>query len=102
MLVSYSKSEGLLQGAKDTFSGEKPCELCCKISEARKGEPKENDTPLPSPSFGKLLQDFVAVDLPILIPPRSADYLLPAFPGMSRSERILAIAPALPPPKRLI
>lgn len=102
MLVNYTKTEGLLQGAKDTFSGEKPCELCCKISEARKGEPAKKETPLPSPSFGRFLQDLVALDLPTLNPPRSADYPLPVFPGMPRSERILAIAPALPPPKRVV
>ena len=99
MLVSYSKTEGLLQGAKDTFSGEKPCELCCKIADARKGEPAEKEAPLPLPSFGKLLQDFVVMDLPSLVPPRAVVYHLPAFPGTSPLERILAIAPALPPPR---
>ncbi|MCW1912642.1 hypothetical protein OJ996_03585 [Luteolibacter sp. GHJ8] len=101
MLVNYSKTEGLLQGAKDTFSGEKPCELCCKIAEARKDDPKGKETPLPLPSLGKFLQDFVAVDLPLLSPPRSTAYLQPAFPGRCELERILRIAPALPPPKQL-
>jgi hypothetical protein len=99
MLVSYSKTEGLFQGAKDTFSGEKPCELCCKIAEARKGEPGEKETPLPLPSLGKLLQDFVLWDLESLVPPRAGDYLLPAFPGISPSDRVLVVAPALPPPR---
>jgi hypothetical protein len=48
MLVSYSKTDGLAKAAADTFSGEKPCELCCKIIEAkqedaRKGQPGSPD-----------------------------------------------------------
>jgi hypothetical protein len=99
MLVSYSKTEGLIQGAKDTFSGEKPCELCCKIAAARKGDVGKEETPLPLPSLGKLLQDFVLLDLPSVLPPRADEYHLPPFPGISPSDCVLATAPALPPPR---
>lgn len=45
MLVSYSQENGFRKGVEDTFSGEKPCEMCRKISAARKDAGKEPVTP---------------------------------------------------------
>lgn len=38
MLIEYSQTDGIAQAAKDTFSGEKPCELCVKISVSEKDD----------------------------------------------------------------
>ncbi len=61
MLVSYSQNDGIVQAAKDTFSGEKPCELCCKIAAARKqeNESKEPLAPLTSTLSMKQLQEIL-------------------------------------------
>jgi hypothetical protein len=47
MLVNYSQEDGLLQGVKDTFSGEKPCALCCKLKSSEK---RETDHPVDVPT----------------------------------------------------
>lgn len=46
MMISYSAESGLAQGMKDTFSGEKPCPLCCAIKKAKE-EARKN--PLEAP-----------------------------------------------------
>lgn len=75
MLWSYSEEGGLLQGAQDTFSGDKPCSLCKVLAEAKQGEP-DSPEPLLSFSLGKLkdlqcpamsrLKSPLGVDLPIV------------------------------------
>jgi len=35
MIATYSGEAGILVGIQDTFSGDRPCHLCCKIAEAR-------------------------------------------------------------------
>jgi hypothetical protein len=50
MLVNYSKTDGLAKAAADTFSGEKPCELCCKITEAKQEDARNNKTDSPDAS----------------------------------------------------
>ena len=88
MLVSYSKEDGLLQGAKETFSGEKPCALCCKIAEAKKADSdhgKSNDLPA-SPLA--------------LAPPRFTDAPQAMFPGMIPPVETNASAPPVPPPRQ--
>lgn len=45
MLAAYSKESGLVQGAKDTFGGEKPCHLCCKIAAAKKADAESGKSP---------------------------------------------------------
>lgn len=103
MLVSYSKTEGFLKGAKDTFSGEKPCELCSKIAAAREGEmeSEKNKDPVTPLSLGKVLQDMVELQWPSLVVPRGIDYLSPAFPATREAAGTLATVPPLPPPERL-
>jgi hypothetical protein len=103
MLVTYSKTDGLLKGAKDTFSGEKPCELCSKIAAARGDETDSNKPrdPLTPLSFGKLLQDMVELELPSLAVPRGTDYHPPAFPPMDETAGAVSAMPPLPPPERL-
>lgn len=105
MLVSYSKHDGLLQGAKDTFSGEKPCALCCKIEAAKKadGTQDKKDLPLPSSvSAGKLLQDFLPCELVGLKPPRFTESPSLPFPGLCVPVETAGASPPLPPPRRLV
>ncbi|MFU8893718.1 MAG: hypothetical protein ACNA8L_08830 [Luteolibacter sp.] len=60
MLASYSAENGLVQGAIDTFSGERPCQLCKSIADT-KAPGTDSTEPLPSPRFTqlKMLQDMV-------------------------------------------
>ena len=99
MLWSYSAESGLVQGAEDTFSGEKPCCLCEAIAEAKQGEP-EAPEPLVNLGSDKLknlqcpsvdrLKEPVAVDCPVV------KYSPPAcLLGLWQE------APTLPPPRVL-
>ncbi len=53
MLWSYSDEDGWLQAAQDTFSGDKPCELCEAIVEAKQGD-SDSPEPLLSQALSKL------------------------------------------------
>jgi hypothetical protein len=100
MLVSYSKEDGLLKGAKETFSGEKPCALCCKIAEAKKSDSdhgKSNDLPV-SPTV-KLLKEMLPTSPLALAPPRFTEAPKAMFPGMIPPVESNASAPPVPPPR---
>ncbi len=100
MLVSYSQDDGLLQAAKDTFSGEKPCKLCCKIAEAKKESPDK--APLAPAVSGKLLQDMIASEVVTAVPPRFTDLTNVVFPGMKLPVEIGGAAPPTPPPREVV
>ena len=61
MLAGYSQEVGILQGARDTFSGEKPCELCCKIAAAERKDEGNDKPAVPNRSkeLSKLVQEMV-------------------------------------------
>lgn len=100
MLVSYSQQDGLLQAAKDTFSGEKPCELCSKIAEGKKAEPetKEPVLPLPTLSFNKVVQDMLPSKDMALAPPVAEDLPPISFPGVGIPADTYRASPPVPPP----
>ena len=102
MLVTYSQQDGLLEGAKNTFSGEKPCELCCKIAAAKKSEParEKKEAPVP-PSTGKLLQEFLLSGTVSVAPPRFNPFIVPAFPGVLVPVETAGASPPVPPPRDL-
>jgi hypothetical protein len=99
MLVSYSKEDGLLKGAKETFSGEKPCALCCKIAEAKKSGGKSNELPV-SPTV-KLLKEMLPSSPLALSPPRSTEAPKVVFPGMNLPVETGGCAPPVPPPRNV-
>ncbi|MFT3992080.1 MAG: hypothetical protein QM680_11780 [Luteolibacter sp.] len=99
MLVDYSKEDGFLQGARDTFSGEKPCDMCRKIQASKQTEPKEKApvVPLSSLSF-KAMHELLPVEIlaltaprPVLVPPVTFTDFLPVR-GIGPSS------PPVPPP----
>ena len=99
MLISYSKEDGLLKGAKETFSGEKPCALCCKIAAARKSDGKSKELPV-SPSV-KLLKEMLPSSPLVLAPLRFTKAPEVIFPGMNLPVETSAPAPPVPPPRRV-
>lgn len=100
MLVSYSQQDGLVQGAKDTFSGEKPCDLCCKIAEAKKTDPEKKEplTPTSTISAGKIVQDMLPSKAMALAPPSAMDLPPVSFPGVALPPAFLRASPPVPPP----
>jgi hypothetical protein len=102
MLVSYSQDEGLLQAAKDTFSGEKPCELCHKIAAAKESDPTGDKEPLAPLGSGKLLQEMIASEVVAARPPRATDFVAEGFAGVIPPLERGSAAPPTPPPRALV
>lgn len=99
MITNYSKETGIIQGTKDTFSGEKPCHLCCKITEAKKADGKKNQqSPAPA-SPTKISQEFVTSSEPNLVPPVSSDMPVVIYYGRLMEDRTSPNLPPVPPPK---
>jgi hypothetical protein len=103
MLVSYSQQDGIVQATKDTFSGEKPCKLCCKIADAREDTPESKDpvTPPVSPLSAKILQEMLPTRAPVLLPPTSIDLPPVVFIGIEVPADFPKASPPVPPPCRL-
>ena len=101
MLVDYSNKDGLAQGLKDTFSGEKPCSLCKKIKSAKQTD-KTDKTPLTPASqlSSKVLQEMIPATNLVISCPKAI--LLPsvAFADAALIAGIGPGAPPIPPPCR--
>ena len=100
MLVTYSQADGLAKGAIDTFSGEKPCELCVKISKAKSEEskrPLSNDKEINS--LAKYCSECPTQESFRLKVPGSIELFL--LPSRTVDDRVASLraAPLLPPPK---
>jgi len=99
MIASYSMESGILLGAKETFSGERPCNLCKTIAEAKKAEGgKKQDAPAPTQS-AKQAHDFLASREAALEPPSATTAPTILFFGHLFQDGTSAHAPPLPPPR---
>lgn len=104
MLVSYSMEDGLAEGVKDTFSGERPCALCRCIDSA---EEKESPPVLPvgedqrrlAEGLGQNLRTPEVTDLPVPQEKKWNKTLVGAVDcRMPESRRG---SPETPPPQRV-
>jgi len=102
MLVDYSKEDGFVQAAKDTFSGEKPCALCCKIKASEQQDTKEKSPLAPlSPLSGKLLHEMLPMGVISLVFPPASPTPPVTFTEVSFPAGIGPSSPPVPPPNRL-
>jgi hypothetical protein len=102
MLVEYSRNDGLLQAAKDTFGGRKPCGLCCKIQTARQSERKENAPASPAATqSGKLFQDMVPLGDVVILAPVGVEVASIGYVEPPLCSGIGSAAPPTPPPCRV-
>jgi len=100
MITAYSKESGILQGTKDTFSGEKPCHLCCKITEAKKADvEKKQEAPTPTAPT-KLSLEFLASRNEFLVHPIAESLPPVTFFGHLFQDRTSTRSPSIPPPKQ--
>ena len=91
MLVTYSQETSISEAVVDTFSGEKPCHLCEKISEAKSSDSeKENPEPF---------QDYFAPTLVGLHDPFSSPLPPIDFPALADAHDRAANGPLAPPPR---
>ena len=103
MLVSYSQEGGVIQAARDTFSGERPCNLCCTIAAAR-----QNQTDVPNPVLpisagmkATVLKEILPASVIHLKSPVSSELPQVVFFGVLYSQGQVAVQPPTPPPRRL-
>ncbi|MFD0893665.1 hypothetical protein KBB96_09185 [Luteolibacter ambystomatis] len=101
MLITYSQQDGFAKAAVDTFSGEKPCEMCCKIAEAKQDDAnKKKDPASPDLSFGaKLRPELLPADHTTLKVPAATDILVAAPVSPALIAGIGQAAPPSPPPQ---
>lgn len=104
MIAEYSKETGIAQAAKDTFSGEKPCHLCCKIADAKKAEEgkKQTEAPPASEKTAKLLQEMLPATLADVSAPAGTDHSLTPFLHGPIGHVSWAISPPVPPPRHVV
>jgi hypothetical protein len=100
MLAEYSKESGFVQGAKDTFGGEKPCRLCCKIAAAKKADAESGKPEAPAaPSQVTKAPDYLPSTHGLPVPPAGTK----APPVMFGRPVILSgigmNSPPTPPPR---
>lgn len=101
MLVTYSQDGGIVKAAKETFSGEKPCALCCRIAAAKKSD-TENPEPLAPVSgsqLAKQLQEMIPAGEIHLVFSRPCELPSVPFTGIRLSSGNVADSPPVPPPR---
>jgi hypothetical protein len=99
MLADYSSESGWVEGARKTFDGKHPCDLCRSIAASKE---QESDPSRESPAqLVKSLsfKDFKCPEGITIQPPPARDhfpagFVAPACPGDLTPE-----GPALPPPR---
>jgi len=102
MLVDYSQDDGLLQAAKDTFSGEKPCGLCSVIKSARQSEPEDKVPASPASALAaKPVCDMLPMGEVVIQPPAAIEVPAVGFVELARACGIGPAAPPSPPPCRV-
>ena len=100
MLVNYSKTDGLAKAAADTFSGEKPCELCCKIAAAKQEDSRKNSSGSPDMvALAKLRHEMLPAQDLRLKPPVAGELPLLSFPQPAVRPGLGQNAPPVPPPR---
>lgn len=100
MIRDYSAEAGLAKGVADTFSGEKPCSLCCKIAEVKSAENSEKEPLVPQIEVSKQLKDFIASSyLENLKDPVAIDLPETHFASYLLSLGSSGSGPSPPPPR---
>lgn len=102
MFAGYSQESGILRGAVDTFSGDRPCELCRQIAAAeRGGDEKEGIPMLPTKAKdpAKLVQEMMASEMDELPRPRSLSVPLFGFVAVLDWHLDFVSLPPTPPPR---
>lgn len=99
MLASYSAENGLVRGAHDTFSGDRPCGLCKTLAAVKQPDPDVPD-PLPGSGFTqlKMFQDMVPPRVIGAAVIRGVGLPSPGFVGPLSFLGNEREAPPIPPP----
>ncbi len=101
MLISYSAEEGLIKGARQTFDGDHPCDLCVAITDA-----KQQDSGPEAPAHqrrgldsGLELKPCPVPSLLVIAEPPALGLPMSHLNGSSSSIPRLPSGPEPPPPR---
>ncbi len=99
MLVQYSAADGLVEGARKTFDGDHPCEMCRSIASAKQQE-SQREPSLPATGIEKLsLKDLRPPEPIALRHPRARDHGNASFISPDPIGGLAGARPPLPPPR---
>ena len=99
MLIEYSSSDGLLEGARKTFDGENPCDMCRSIA-AAKQERSQHEEQAPAPGAEQLsLKDLRIPPMVSLEDPSSRDIATQRFAPPVARAGLAGESPPFPPPQ---
>jgi hypothetical protein len=100
MIVTYSQHDGLAKGVQDTFSGERPCPLCKKITTVKIDEAKQplsKDVDLSA--LAKFRTECLAQEIIRLKRPRHVEHKQQPILGSAAWMSNWHEAPVSPPPE---
>lgn len=99
MLRTYTQEKGIVQGMKETFDGEHPCPMCCRLAAAREKEQKQTPA-VPQKDLEKLIKWFSAApETGVLAQRWSLDDVKVDFAPPSQPSAQWSIRPPSPPPR---
>jgi hypothetical protein len=101
MIAQYSGESGIIKGVQDTFSGDRPCRLCCKISEARESDPENKKPVIPNKDQGplKCLTEMLPLHEEVISAPLAMILAASSFAQPSELGDTFGSAPPSPPPR---
>ena len=99
MIVEYTTQEGLIEGARQTFDGKHPCQLCISIKQAKENDHKEPRSPRGRDVSGFELKNLWFPAVVELRGPPSTPLSHHAFVSPDGFERHLRKRPDMPPPR---
>jgi hypothetical protein len=100
MIRTYSEERGLVEGVKDTFDGEHPCNLCNRIAEEKQSrQEKDPLTLVKIEAFAKWISLQPGVEVPAPDWKNPAPLIIPADPQNSAGQ--WSAAPPTPPPQAI-
>lgn len=97
MIASYSQESSLQQAVEETFSGERPCAMCCMITEVE--ETEQQEAPEPQRTKAKDLKLILGLGAAIPSPQRCIGSLDTADPSQKYTNAFQAVP--TPPPRSL-
>lgn len=98
MIASYVPDSGWRDGLGDTFSGSRPCALCCAVSEGL----QEEDREMPAPVRQAHREVYPPGEIgrgPLPVPPPG--HHVARMKETENAPEVVTTGPATPPPRRV-
>jgi hypothetical protein len=98
MLCDYSQQAGLVEGAKMTFDGEHPCEMCKAIAQSHKEDSKSKE-PSDLTANGLVLKNLLPCASTVIPASNATEPPAPVFAAELSISSLFGESPPVPPPR---